>query len=82
MNKIDLAGRVAVVTGGARGIGLALAQRAMASGATVVLWDRDADRLAQAVGTLAGCQFGHAGPDGRGCRAGCGRADRGGVRAG
>ena len=54
MNKIDLAGRVAVVTGGARGIGFALAQRAVASGATVVLWDRDADRLAQAVATLPG----------------------------
>ncbi len=54
MNEIDLAGRVAVVTGGARGIGLALAQRAVASGATVVLWDRDADRLAQAVATLPG----------------------------
>jgi 3-oxoacyl-[acyl-carrier protein] reductase len=54
MNKIDLAGRVAVVTGGARGIGLALAQRAAASGATIVLWDRDADRLAQAVAALPG----------------------------
>ena len=54
MNEIDLAGRVAVVTGGARGIGLALAQRAVASGATVVLWDRDADRLAQAVALLPG----------------------------
>ncbi len=52
MNQIDLAGRVAVVTGGARGIGLALAQRAAASGATVVLWDRDAKRLADAVAGL------------------------------
>ena len=52
MNKIDLAGRVAVVTGGARGIGLAVAQRAALSGATVVLWDRDADRLAQAAASI------------------------------
>ena len=54
MNQIDLHGRVAVVTGGARGIGLAVAQRAVASGATVVLWDRDAGRLAAAATTLPG----------------------------
>ena len=54
MNKIDLDGRVAVVTGGARGIGLAVAQRAVASGATVVLWDRDAARLDQTVAILPG----------------------------
>jgi NAD(P)-dependent dehydrogenase (short-subunit alcohol dehydrogenase family) len=41
-----------VVTGGARGIGLAVAQRAALSGATVVLWDRDADRLAQAAASI------------------------------
>ncbi len=54
MNQIDLKGRVAVVTGGARGIGLAVAQRAMASGATVVLWDRDAARLEQTAAGLPG----------------------------
>ncbi len=54
MNQIDLKGRVAVVTGGARGIGLAVAQRAAASGAMVVLWDRDADRLAVAEAALPG----------------------------
>jgi 3-oxoacyl-[acyl-carrier protein] reductase len=47
MNKIDLAGRLAVVTGGARGIGLAIAERAVASGAAVALWDTDAARLAE-----------------------------------
>ncbi len=52
MNQIDLHGRVAVVTGGARGIGLAVAQRAVASGATVVLWDRDPARLGQTLATL------------------------------
>ena len=41
MNQIDLADRVAVVTGGARGIGRAIATRLMASGARVALWDRD-----------------------------------------
>jgi len=40
-NAIDLAGRIAVVTGGAQGIGRAIAERFMASGATVAIWDRD-----------------------------------------
>ena len=38
-NKIDLGGRVAVVTGGAQGIGAAIAQRFLRSGCAVVLWD-------------------------------------------
>ncbi len=53
MNQIDLHGRVAVITGGAQGIGHATAQRMLASGAKVVLWDIDSARLAQAVATLA-----------------------------
>jgi 2-dehydro-3-deoxy-L-rhamnonate dehydrogenase (NAD+) len=53
MNQIDLKGRVAVVTGGAQGIGYAAAQRMLASGAAVVLWDIDAARLAQAEAALA-----------------------------
>jgi len=53
MNAIDLKGRVAVITGGAQGIGFATAQRFLASGASVVLWDIDATRLAQAVTELA-----------------------------
>ena len=48
MNKIDLNGRIAVVTGGAQGIGLAIARRLAASGAQVCLWDRDGDQLDQA----------------------------------
>ncbi|HVF64968.1 MAG TPA: SDR family NAD(P)-dependent oxidoreductase [Casimicrobiaceae bacterium] len=47
MNRLDLDGRRAVVTGGAAGIGLAVAQRLRASGARVALWDRDEDALAR-----------------------------------
>jgi 3-oxoacyl-[acyl-carrier protein] reductase len=41
MNRIDLEGRKAVVTGGAQGIGRAITQRFAASGAQVTIWDRD-----------------------------------------
>jgi len=53
VNKIDLAGRKAVVTGGARGIGLAIAERLMTSGAEVSLWDVDAAALQAAAKELA-----------------------------
>ena len=46
MNDIDLKGRMAVVTGGAQGIGRAVAERLIASGARVALWDRDAALVA------------------------------------
>ncbi|HIC80140.1 MAG TPA: SDR family NAD(P)-dependent oxidoreductase, partial [Kiloniellaceae bacterium] len=41
-------GQVAVITGGARGIGLAVARRFSAEGAKVALWDRDAAALEDA----------------------------------
>jgi 2-dehydro-3-deoxy-L-rhamnonate dehydrogenase (NAD+) len=41
MNQIDLAGRRAVITGGAQGIGRAIAERFLSSGAAVSLWDRN-----------------------------------------
>lgn len=53
MNQIDLNGRVAVITGGARGIGFAAAQRMLASGATVVLWDVDGAALEAAKAELS-----------------------------
>ena len=52
MNQLDFKGRTAVITGGAVGIGLAVAQRLVASGAAVSLWDRDAAALAKARATL------------------------------
>lgn len=48
MNKIDLNHQHAVVTGGAQGLGFAMAKRFVASGATVTLWDMDEERLASA----------------------------------
>ena len=53
MNQIDLNGRVAIITGGAQGIGYAAAQRMLNSGAKVVLWDMDAPKLVQAKGELS-----------------------------
>jgi NAD(P)-dependent dehydrogenase (short-subunit alcohol dehydrogenase family) len=41
MNKLDFAGRNAIVTGGAQGIGAAIVKRLQASGARVVIWDLD-----------------------------------------
>jgi 3-oxoacyl-[acyl-carrier protein] reductase len=52
MNRIDLDGRIAVITGGAQGIGYAIAQRLVESGARVALWDVDAARLDEATAAL------------------------------
>ena len=41
MNKIDLNGRCAVVTGGAQGFGRAITERFVNSGARVAIWDHD-----------------------------------------
>ena len=47
MNDIDLKGRSAAVTGGAQGIGRAVCERLLASGAKVAIWDQDADLAAK-----------------------------------
>jgi NAD(P)-dependent dehydrogenase (short-subunit alcohol dehydrogenase family) len=54
MNQIDLTNRHAIVTGGAQGIGLSIAQRFLASGASVTLWDRDRELLTATVRELDG----------------------------
>jgi len=54
MNQIDLNDRRAIVTGGAQGIGLAIAERLLASGASVCLWDRDEALLESTRESLAG----------------------------
>ncbi|HBR43317.1 MAG TPA: 3-oxoacyl-ACP reductase, partial [Afipia sp.] len=54
MNKIDLNGRFAVVTGGAQGFGRAITERFVASGAKVGIWDFDqalADKTAKEIGS-------------------------------
>ncbi|MBP6503964.1 MAG: SDR family oxidoreductase [Rhodoferax sp.] len=52
MNQLDLNGRHAVITGGATGLGFAIAQRVLASGGSVTLWDRDDKALTRACGEL------------------------------
>ena len=52
MNKIDLHGRIAVVTGGARGIGRAITERFLESGAKVAIWDSDTARMQSTVREL------------------------------
>jgi NAD(P)-dependent dehydrogenase (short-subunit alcohol dehydrogenase family) len=54
MNQLDFKGRTAAITGGAAGIGLAVARRLAASGARVALWDRDEKALAEARAALGG----------------------------
>ena len=54
MNELDFNNRTAIITGGAAGIGFAVAQRLVASGARVVLWDRDEAALAKAKDALGG----------------------------
>ena len=52
-NKIDLSGKFAVVTGGAQGIGRAIVERFLDSGASVAIWDRDAALAKKTVGEVS-----------------------------
>ena len=52
MNQLDFKDQVAVVTGGAQGIGRAVAERLAHSGARVVIWDRDLSLARTTAGTL------------------------------
>ena len=58
MNRIDLEGQHAVVTGGAQGLGFAMAKRMVESGARVTLWDMDEVLLGTATAAL-GAQAAH-----------------------
>jgi 3-oxoacyl-[acyl-carrier protein] reductase len=53
MNQINLQNRTAIVTGGARGIGRAIVERLLASGASVAIWDLDAKVAEEAASELA-----------------------------
>jgi 3-oxoacyl-[acyl-carrier protein] reductase len=57
MNQLDFAGRHAVVTGGATGLGYGIAQRLLASGGSVTIWDRDAAAGAKAAAALGAKAF-------------------------
>lgn len=55
MNRIELDNRVAVVTGGAQGLGRAIAERLTASGARVVIRDGDSDLAATTASSIGAC---------------------------
>jgi 3-oxoacyl-[acyl-carrier protein] reductase len=59
MNRLDFEGRCAVITGGAAGIGYAIAERLVQSGARVALWDRDGNALARSAAALGAQTFTH-----------------------
>jgi len=59
MNQLDLKGRHAIITGGASGLGYAISERMIASGATVTWWDVNADVMAnaaKAIGSDVHCE--------------------------
>jgi 2-dehydro-3-deoxy-L-rhamnonate dehydrogenase (NAD+) len=57
MNQLDFGGRHAVVTGGATGLGYGIAQRLLASGGSVTIWDRDSEAATKAAWSLGAKAF-------------------------
>ena len=54
MNQLDMQGRHAVITGGATGLGFAIGQRMLSSGARLTIWDRDVPGMDKAAAALRG----------------------------
>jgi len=52
MNKFNLSGRTAIITGGAQGFGLAMTERFLSSGAKVIIWDVDKNVVEKSVAKL------------------------------
>ena len=52
MIKFDLQDRVAIITGGAQGFGLAITERFIESGAKVVIWDIDEKAIKTAINKI------------------------------
>lgn len=52
MNKFNLSGRTAIITGGAQGFGLAMTERFLSSGAKVIIWDIDKNVVEKSVAKL------------------------------
>ncbi len=57
MNQLDFAARHAVITGGATGLGYGIAQRLLASGGSVTIWDRDGEAATKAAWSLGAKAF-------------------------
>ena len=57
MINFDLKDRVAIVTGGAQGFGLAITERFIASGASVIIWDIDEEAIKTATKKLIQIRF-------------------------
>lgn len=85
MNRIDLDGQTAIVTGAGQGIGKAVAERFLASGASVSLWDMDDAVLEQAVeelgakGTVSGTKVDVTSPEDVGAAADAVKSDFGRI---
>ncbi|SCK37969.1 3-oxoacyl-[acyl-carrier protein] reductase [Variovorax sp. HW608] len=57
MNQLDFSGRHAVITGGATGLGYGIAQRLLASGGSVTIWDSNGEAATKAAWSLGAKTF-------------------------